>query len=712
MPDSGGLQLDRLKAVESEVDKLDQMLRAAYEKANSVGRLVGRVSRFNEVKVGEGSRIEFVIDPSTYYREREAPFQRVGDYLVIVDPKDLRLVLVRVTAINRRDELAMMGLQPPVSPIVNSVEPRGLITDAIIEGELVLEKGDGDPSPRPAVKSIEPQAPVVVPSPQTLRELLDLPSEGVVLGSLATPGGLIEGGRIPVKLPVQTFLHHILIIGTTGAGKTTLLKNMIAAAYSDPRRGFTAIIVDLNDDFVQLPMKPQRPPEPREVYENVYSKVSPPPGVMVVLPITAQVLSGLWTSREGSKYVDVLRELGKEYIRDVIAPLLESESEANLKYKVSDSTGLTYLEAQGLPFKLALVPYFIDTSKSTTDSLVSLMPGLSELARSMLTSIRRKFNAKFKFNPPMEILQAALLITLMKLRKSMPSEDEAMRMAWELMSNYVANRGEPEEAASPEDIPLLRLVGYDERGRANAVKIDEAVNFTAEAILSLMPHRSTVEALFRRVSALLDTGFVDVMIVSEKGLEVLREPSWESIVREANLLQVPVVLDLRRGLESSQGGPESLRVLTYRMLERIIAWKHEAWRRRERDSPEVVIFIDEAHQFFPSEGRSKEEAEEVSEVSAMISRIARLGRSRGIGLVFSTHSPKDLNSIVIQLTNTKILLRSEESQVESLSLPQEVKQYLPRLQDRYMAVISYAFREGYVFAQTTTPLTMHYDISA
>jgi hypothetical protein len=40
-----------------------------------------------------------------------------------------------------------------------------------------------------------------------------------------------------------------------------------------------------------------------------------------------------------------------------------------------------------------------------------------------------------------------------------------------------------------------------------------------------------------------------------------------------------------------------------------------------------------------------------------------------------------------------------------------VRQFAPRLQDRYMAVISYAFREGYVFAVTTTPLTMHFDLS-
>jgi hypothetical protein len=59
-----------------------------------------------------------------------------------------------------------------------------------------------------------------------------------------------------------------------------------------------------------------------------------------------------------------------------------------------------------------------------------------------------------------------------------------------------------------------------------------------------------------------------------------------------------------------------------------------------------------------------------------------------------------------------VILRSEESQLDVLSIPAQVRQFAPRLQDRYMAVISYAFREGYVFAVTTTPLTMHFDLSA
>jgi len=220
----------RVKGAEDQVEKLDRMLREAYEVAKSIGKVVGRVSRYGEVKVGENARIQLNIDPTTYYGESEAPFHRVGDYLVVVDPKDRRQVLIRVTSIGRRDELSMIGVQPPVSPIVDGLEPRGLITDAVIEGELVLELRPGEESPRPAVKSIEPQAPVVAPSPETLRRLLDLPTEGVTLGSLATPGGLIVGGRIPVRLPVSALLHHVLVIGTTGSGKTTLLKNMLASA--------------------------------------------------------------------------------------------------------------------------------------------------------------------------------------------------------------------------------------------------------------------------------------------------------------------------------------------------------------------------------------------------------------------------------------------------------------------------------------------------
>ena len=712
----------RVKGAEDQVEKLDRMLREAYEVAKSIGKVVGRVSRYGEVKVGENARIQLNIDPTTYYGESEAPFHRVGDYLVVVDPKDRRQVLIRVTSIGRRDELSMIGVQPPVSPIVDGLEPRGLITDAVIEGELVLELRPGEESPRPAVKSIEPQAPVVAPSPETLRRLLDLPTEGVTLGSLATPGGLIVGGRIPVRLPVSALLHHVLVIGTTGSGKTTLLKNMLASAYSqlNNNQRFVAVIIDLNEDFVQLPLPPIKEPEPRAVRESAFAGVRPPKGVAVVIPVTAQQLSAAVrrASRgEGGVLESALRDVALDYYEEVLGPLTGVEA-VELRRHVTDGEGLGYFEPQGLGFRLLLFPYVIDTTRSSVESLLALLPGATELVRQALTSVLNSFERKHGARPPLEVVMAASFMLYMQMKSKGRSTDERLQlMAWDLISKHVvsltelARTGKPEESAVNFFSAELRL------GGSWSGTFEDAVEEVKDYLESLLPHRETMRALFSRLASLLDSGFVDVLYAARRGgtwtVEVLPETPWGSIVSVAHGAEVPVVLDLRWGMERSQGGFQSLRVLAYRLLDMLLAWRHELWSRRSADSgPNVVVFIDEAHQFFPSEGRTKEEAEEVGRISAILSRAARIGRSRGLGLVFSTHTPRDLNNLVIQLTNTKVILRSEESQLDVLSIPAQVRQFAPRLQDRYMAVISYAFREGYVFAVTTTPLTMHFDLSA
>ncbi|MGC9071864.1 MAG: helicase HerA domain-containing protein [Acidilobus sp.] len=719
--------LVRIKGGEDQVDRLDRMLRDAYSKASSIGKVVGRVSRFSEVKVGENSRITFNIDPFTYYGDSEAPFHRVGDYLVLVDPKDQRLVLVRVTAIGRRDELAMIGVQPPVSPIVDGLEPRGLITDAVVEGELVLELGPQDSTPRPAIKSIEPQAPVVVPRPDVLRSLLDLPSDGVTLGSLATPGGLIAEGKVPFRLPVSALLHHVLVVGTTGSGKTTLLKNMVASAYSQLKGHdrFVAVIVDLNEDFVQLPIPPLKEPEPAAVRESSFSGARPPGGVLVVLPVTAQHLSG-GQGRGG--VASALLGVVEEYYDGVLRPL--TGSEVRFRRGVRDD-GLTYFEAQGLDFRFLVAPYVIDTTSSSAESLLALMPGSTELVRATLSSLIRRFEQRHGARPPLEVVLAASFRLYMEMssgrsRSGGPErkefEERLTIMTYDLVSKYVVPGGREEALYPPEGRaanlltmelvlpPSGQLRGRDE---VSAGTFNEAIEEVKGHLSSMLPHRETVRALFSRVSSLLDAGFVDVLYSSGKELRVMPEPSWSSIVGLAGHLDVPVVVDLRWGIETSQGGAQSFRVLAYRLLDRLLTWKHRLWSERASSrSPNVVVFIDEAHQFFPSEGRTREEAEEVGEISAIVSKVARLGRARGIGLVFSTHIPRDLNNVVVQLTNTKVILRSEESQLDVLSLPGQVRQYAPRLQDRYMAVVSYALREGYVFAVTTTPLTMHYDLSA
>ena len=147
-------------------------------------------------------------------------------------------------------------------------------------------------------------------------------------------------------------------------------------------------------------------------------------------------------------------------------------------------------------------------------------------------------------------------------------------------------------------------------------------------------------------------------------------------------------------------------------MERLIAWKHEEWASRRRGAPDILVIVDEAHQFFPQEKGSSEEAEANRQVAAMISRLARLGRARGVGIVFSTHSPSDLHDIILQLANTKIVLRTERSHAEKVGVPSELRDMLPYMADRYMVVMSHVFRGGYVIAATAKPLTMHYDLSA
>ncbi|MEB3860752.1 MAG: ATP-binding protein, partial [Desulfurococcales archaeon] len=175
----------------------------------------------------------------------------------------------------------------------------------------------------------------------------------------------------------------------------------------------------------------------------------------------------------------------------------------------------------------------------------------------------------------------------------------------------------------------------------------------------------------------------------------------------------PVVVDLGWPANRGLGGLEGPRLAAYRILEALISWRQRLWASRSLSTGEkVIVFIDEAHQFFPQERGAREEQEANRQVASMISRIARLGRARGLGLVFSTHSPRDLHDIILQLANTRIVLRTERGHAERLDLPGDITPLLPRLQDRMMVVASHAYREGYVMAQTSLPLVAHYDASA
>ena len=710
---------DRRADVEARVRGL---LERAYREAGKYGRLVGRVSRYSDVKVEEGARVEFELDPEVYYSGLDAPFQRIGDYLVVVDPKTGRLILVKVTSIVRRDELAWLKVEPPMSGYVASPDPRGLLTRTTVYGELVVEADPNSWSVGPAVTSVEPQSPVVDPKPDVLARLMDLPREGVPLGALATPGGLVKGGSIPVKLPVHAFFQHVLVMGTTGSGKTTLLKNLIASIYSltlDPKP--VVVAVDMNQDFIQLPIKRVRPPggsEEEAVAASVYAGVSELRGLTVVVPLTDADLRAAVDRqpRSGGPMPHALVKAAvRAYVEESILPLLGSGDAGRVEVRVTGvrgGDGPTAFEAivSGLPFKLTLFAYTIATPALATDELLGLMPGLTPHARDLLRRLRKWVDRGLGGPGPLQASYSAagiFLETVLKRKdRGGGQEEDPTSLAVDLIEPYVVH-------GDASDSELSDLYANVKAEGLGGVTLSEYVEAYMDALFRVRPHRGTLEALYRRIASLLDSGIVDLIVYdrTSRGAWLVGEPAWDRIVSEAASSGTPVVMDLKWAGERGASSIEGPRLAAYRMLQSLIAWKHRAWASRGRlRTPNIIIVIDEAHQFFPQEKGDPDEREANRQVASMISTIARLGRARGVGLVFSTHSPRDLHDIIVQLANTKIVLRTERSIAEQLDVPQELRPHVPRLPDRRMIVMSHVFKEGYVMAHTTTPLTGHYDI--
>ncbi len=667
--------------------ELQKRIARALEEAERHGDIIGRISRYKPVRTGPGERVIVDIDPEVYYG-RPGPYHRAGEYLVAVDPKTLSLVLLRVTAVERADEAAMLGVEPPVSEYMDDVpDASTLMTTARVEAEPLMEMQPGG-EPRPATISLEPLSPVVDPRPEVLRKLLALPEAGLLLGALATPGGLVKDGRVPVRLPYRVMLQHVLIVGTTGSGKTTLLKNSIAWMSNDSEAP-AIVVLDMNQDFVQVAAPPQDPGmlERDPVYQGVYRGVKPPRGLTILLPLTMHRLE------ESSPGGDPVLAAVEEYTLDVLAPLYDLDPGS---WAISRHGGGLVLRQAGIN----LVPFAVSSRSAGLQGLAALMPGLTLHAYEYLQRITGRLLEEYQAPPPIQALEAGVWAWLEEARCK---RSENCMVEEERLAEYMAPRvyaqspGERLHAVANARIPWL------------GASLLEAALAVRDALAGWRPHMSTVEALYRRLSGLADTGLVDVLYYHEGRLAALEEPDWGGLVEES--AGNPIVADLAWAGGSLAGGGGAPRVVAYRLLAGLMEWRVRLWKGRERRRP-VVIVIDEAHQFFPQERGAGEEREASRQVAEMIQRIARLGRARGLGLVFSTHSPRDLHDIILQLSNTRIALRMEKSHAERLDIPPEAREYLGRLPDRHMVVYSHAYRDNYVMAATSLPLVRHHDIPA
>lgn len=249
---------------------------------------------------------------------------------------------------------------------------------------------------------------------------------------------------------------------------------------------------------------------------------------------------------------------------------------------------------------------------------------------------------------------------------------------------------------------LKNVIGYLESvvgGIMNFTHLYKVFQERSDEIMrTLKIHRGTMENIERALNFIASSEEVDVMVNFNNSRIPLSIPKADELARNYS---GPIILDLDY---ASQRGAHFLilNMIAYEFLRELYAWKKSG-----NASKPVIVVLDEAHRFFPSEGTSSEEVELLAD---FISRVARLGRSRGLGLIFSTHSPKDVHKIVIQLANTKVVFRSEREYLEFLDVPREFIPILELAQDRVALLRTAAIRSGFSIFRTSEPLLGHYDI--
>lgn len=690
---------------------VDKMALRAREIAKKYGNVIGEVSRYDSIRVGAEGEVEIIVEPESYFSLSD-PLRAEG-LIAAVDIKSGRLVLMKINSIERAHELAMLGMKPPISGFAAPQSSTGLMTITRIRASPLLEADlEKLEDPAPATIAIEPQSPVIDPFPDTIARLLGLPERGILLGALSLPASTIKGGSIAVRLPYSAVLHHILIIGTTGSGKTTLIKNMVASLYSeDPSHAPITALIDMNQDFIQLTM---RGIVAQSEILPVHKNVKHVKGVIIVLPVPLNVLKEHWSATKSARGGEALREVFKSvvssYYREAIKPLLRDGASGDplvsCKAEAAEGSGeaVEVCELRLRESTMTIVPFLINTLASSNDHVASLMPDLPMLGRDLMGFIRDEFRKESRegLAPPVHVIAAALRVyeAIQRGRRRNREGDE---------KEEIVRRAEEEARWI-----LSRAVGREQDHSSLLFKqIEELAEHIArcfDAIDRLAPHDQTVMALHRRLLSLIETNIVDVMVRTERGLQVVPEATWSLMLKKAEEQRAPIIIDLKWPIDRGMGSLEEPRLIAYRLLKTLISWKNAKWAKRE-STRDVMVVIDEAHQFFPQEGASREEQEASRQVASMISAIARLGRARGVGLVFSTHSPRDLHTIILQLTNTKIILRTEPQHLERLSVPQSALRVISYLPNRTALVMGHFLRGGYLYIKTSPPLVAHFDAS-
>ncbi len=552
----------------------------------------------------------------------------VGSFLVV--ESDSRRYLARVIEVTTQDIYAIS--KTPVISVDQELAVDLSPLPRLITLELVVEcVGDRCSAPMTPVRI---HSRVRRPREGEVSKMLGLPEEGIEIGSLSLPTGEeLKSER--VRLAEQALRHHILVVGTTGSGKTVFLKNLI---YEILKNNIgKAVVLDVIGHY-------------HHIISDKVQKIT------IILPVTSRVLDmvinrveipEIGAEEENGK--KIIRELVKEISRNIIKIYLRDVFKGfgircNVrKFKVLYTRRgneiiirkmKIYAKIENIDVEILIYPWAL-----ITHDVIMILPRLS----AVFTAQARMFYRRILLETVREYV-----------RRIKGDVSQAEELTYNNLREIVRKYG-----ITLRDLYDFMFHSIDQTSRRSIM----VYQYIADKI---GVHKGTLENIVRGFLSLIETDLFDVSVrVSIEGygevIVKMAEPDYNEVFRNKY-----VIVDLRETNIAQE------RLVVYRVLGKLYRYVEKIWISRGARRESVIIAIDEAHLFFP---QTREESEKEL-VERYLTMLARLGRARGIGLIFATHSPDDLNDLVLQLTNTKVILRSEEKMLEKLGVPAKERRIL------------------------------------
>jgi energy-coupling factor transporter ATP-binding protein EcfA2 len=638
-------------------------------------RIVGRVSASEELR-GE---VPVLVPPSLWTKllNRVPELVSPGYLLLAVDPKTLNVSLLVVEEVYLRPLTAVLRLPQihvsldtdvvgqarsnivPVKLAARQVSAKHLPLERLVEaldsGEEAVERLVWEaPTESPGAPP-DAWSPVVVPRSSIVRAMLlavtdEEAEDSLTLGALGILDKLYkspDGGLTPLPLPWSVLKKHVLVTGTTGSGKTSLVKNLIANAVlhkaeRDERwKSLEVLILDASGDYKVIALPGSVEGRYRELAGLYVPEAAGSGGVsvpaLIAVPITSEG-SRSWASVE-----EALKAYANGLVEDAEAFLPAAKDGCNFEPRSLS------LQTSGGPAPLVVVKGACGSRQYRFGVVgVAVKPRAGRPLSSLLED-----------DPYLSD----------RARELLPLLDEA--------TLEPGCRGRS----------IHRLLDAARRALARRPRGGEGSRDPcAEAIrerLQGAAFESTLRNLETRLLSLRRSG-----IVADPGEPVL--DADYKLLREAagaeGLGARVVVLDLDHVRGADPARVKAM--IGYRVLKTLASFREESPHLRS------LVVVDEAHLFFPRE-REGEPEERARTLANQITRLARLGRSRGIGIVFSTHRLDDVGRVIVTLANTKIYFRTDYATAQRLEIPESLKRRLPSFRDHAAIVESYYVRGGF-----------------